>query len=82
MLLITLFKHGYSSKTIYLEKCWHSGRSTTDFLDLLITNPSNNDMFMFEIKTYDELKKNYSDPLNKNKMMQLISYVMHQTKNT
>lgn len=82
MLLIQLFQKGYSSKNIWLEKSWPSGRSTSDFLDVMMTNPDNNDMIMIEVKSYNELTANYSDPSNKSKMEQLISYVMHQPKNT
>lgn len=82
MLLIELFAKGYSGKNIWLEKCWVSGRGTSDFLDVMMVNPQNNDIIMFEVKTLEELQNRYSDTSNKKNMGQLISYVMHQAKNT
>lgn len=82
MLLIQLFEKGYSSQNIWLEKNWPSGRSTSDFLDVMMTNPANGDIIMVEVKTYNEFASKYSDSSNKSKMDQLISYIMHQSKNT
>ncbi len=82
MLLIDLFKKGYAANNIYLEKCWASGRGTSDYLDVMMINPHNNDIIMFEVKTKEELVNRYSDTSNKKNMAQLISYVMHQAKNT
>ena len=61
MLLISLFKRGYSAKNISLEKRWASGRTTSDYLDVMLKNPETNDIIMFEVKTYDELSRFYSD---------------------
>lgn len=81
MLLISLFKRGYSAKNISLEKRWASGRTTSDYLDVMLKNPETNDIIMFEVKTYDELSRFYSDTSKQDKMVQLISYIMHQPKN-
>ena len=82
MLLIELFQKGYSAQNIYLEKSWASGRSTSDYLDVMLSNPKTQDIIMFEVKTFSALKSDYSDTSKEKNMMQLISYIMHQPKNT
>lgn len=82
MLLINLFENGYQSNQIYLEKEFQAGRGHSGRLDLMITNPENQDIIMIDAKNFNEFNNNYSNPNNKSKMMQLISYVMYKIRNT
>jgi type I restriction enzyme M protein len=78
MLMIKLFRKGYSAQNIYLEKHWASGRNTSDYLDVMIVNPDNNDIIMIEVKTFNEFILQYSDPNRRAKINQLTSYIMHE----
>lgn len=80
MLLIKLFKKGYSKDVITLEKCWQLGHEESGYLDVFLQNPDNNDIYMFEVKTNDEIIK-YTDINEERKIKQVLSYAM-QEKNT
>lgn len=70
MLLIMLFAKGYSKDCIYLEKGIKTGHGFA-YLDLLLTNPKNNESFMIEVKSQDEIEKYLN---NKDDTTQLFSY--------
>lgn len=77
MLLIKLFKKGYSKDVIDLEKCWQLGHNDSGYLDLMITNPNNNDIYMFEVKSSEEISK-FIDINNEKKLKQVLSYAMQE----
>ena len=55
MMLIKLFKKGYSKNVITLEKQWQLGHNDSGSLDIMIKNPSNNDIYMIEVKSSAEI---------------------------
>jgi type I restriction enzyme M protein len=79
MLLIKLLKKGYSLASITLEKSWQTGHSPI-YLDLMLHNQENNDVFMIEVKEFSEFGK-FANPENESKVKQLLSYAM-QEQNT
>ena len=79
MLLINILERGYAFSTITLEKKWQTGHEPI-WLDVMIKSPSTNDIYMIEVKKYDEYLK-YTNPDNESKVKQLCSYAM-QEQNT
>ena len=79
MLLINLLKRGYSATNITLEKRYLVGRDYK-YLDVLIKNPQNGELYMIEVKTPSEYLK-YTNPNNEKNVKQLFSYAM-QDKET
>lgn len=77
MLLISLLSKGYSPKNIYLEKSWQTGHSPV-FLDVMLKNPINGDIYMIEVKKNSEYAK-YTKPNNERKIKQLFSYAMQES---
>jgi len=76
MLLIKLLRKGYSLSSITLEKSWQTGHSPI-YLDLMLHNQGNNDIFMIEVKKFDEFQR-YANPENDSKVKQLLSYAMQE----
>ena len=76
MLLIKLLQKGYALTSITLEKSWQTGHSPI-YLDLMLQNQENNDVFMIEVKKFDEFQK-YANPENESKVKQLLSYAMQE----
>lgn len=76
MLLIQILERGYALNTITLEKKWQTGHSPI-WLDVMLKNPTNDHIYMIEVKKYDEFLK-YSDPNNEAKVKQLCSYAMQE----
>ncbi len=79
MLLLKLFKQGYSPINITLEKRYLVGRDYK-YLDVLIKNPETEELYMIEVKTSNEYLK-YTNPNNEKNVKQLFSYAM-QDKGT
>lgn len=79
MLLIKLLRKGYSLSSITLEKSWQTGHSPI-YLDLMLCNKENNDIFMFEVKKFSEFEK-FANSEKETKVKQLLSYAM-QEQNT
>lgn len=77
MLLIKLFSKGYSSKVITLEKTWQLGHDDSGYLDVMLKNPDNNDIYMFEVKSFTEIHK-YTNLNNEKKLKQVFSYAMQE----
>lgn len=44
-LLIKLLKKGYSPNVITLEKCWQLGHNDSGYLDVMLENPTNKDIY-------------------------------------
>ena len=78
MLLIELLSKGYSPKNITLEKSWQTGHSPV-YLDVMLKNPANSDIFMIEVKNKEEYLK-YTKPNNDKKVKQLFSYAMQEAE--
>ena len=78
MLLILLFFKGYSKDCIYLEKSIRTGHGSA-WLDVMLTNPKNDENFMIEVKTKDEIKKYLN---NKDDTIQLFSYKKNNDETT
>lgn len=78
MLLIALMSKGYSLSNIYLEKSWQTGHDPV-FLDLMLQNEGNSDIYMIEVKTNSEYRK-YTNPNNEKKTKQLFSYAMQESR--
>jgi len=76
MLLIKLLKKGYSPSCITLEKSWQTGLSPI-YLDLILKNQKNDDIFMIEVKTVDEFQR-FINPESDKKVKQLLSYAMQE----
>jgi len=76
MLLFKLLKKGYALSSITLEKSWQTGHSPI-YLDLMLQNQENNDIFMIEVKKFDEFQR-YANPENDSKVKQLLSYAMQE----
>lgn len=77
MLLIKLFQKGYSTNVITLEKTWQLGHTDSGSLDLMIKNPQNNDIYMFEVKSFDQINK-YTNIKNDKKLKQVFSYAIQE----
>ncbi|MDE6758612.1 MAG: N-6 DNA methylase [Clostridia bacterium] len=80
MLLIKLFTKGYNKNVMYLEKAWQLGHDFSGYLDLMLTNPQNNNIYMIEAKTSQEISK-YTNINKPKELKQSLSYAM-QEKNT
>lgn len=76
MLLIQILERGYAFNSITLEKKWQTGRAPI-WLDVMLKNPANDDIYMIEVKKYDEFLK-YSEPSSESKVKQLCSYAMQE----
>lgn len=77
MFLLKLFKKGYSYSVITLEKTWQLGHEDKGYLDIMIKNPSNNDIYMVEVKTSETIKK-YVDNKHEKDTKQVLSYAMQE----
>ena len=77
MLLIKLFEKGYSTSVITLEKQRPLGHNEKGSLDVMIKNPENGDIFMFEVKNSDEISK-YIDLTQEKNTKQLFSYAFQE----
>lgn len=80
MFIIKLLNKGYSKDVIYLEKCWQLGHNESGYLDIMLTNPDNNNIYMIEVKKFTELKS-YTNIAKPKNLKQSLSYAM-QEKNT
>jgi hypothetical protein len=80
MLLIKLLQKGYSLGSITLEKSWQTGHSPI-YLDVMLHNHNTNDIFMIEVKEYNEFQK-YTNIENDTKIKQLCSYAMQEQTTT
>ena len=69
MMLIKLFEKGYSKSVITLEKQWQLGHSDSGSLDIMIKNPSNDDIYMIEVKSSSEINS-YVNLKNEKKLKQ------------
>lgn len=76
MLLINILERGYAFSSITLEKKWQTGHDPI-WLDVMLKNPSSDDIYMIEVKKYDEYLK-YTNPDNESKVEQLCSYAMQE----
>ncbi|MDR1780896.1 MAG: N-6 DNA methylase [Tannerella sp.] len=76
MLLIKLLHKGYALSCITLEKSWQTGHSPV-YLDLMLHNQANNDIFMIEVKVFSEFQR-FANPENESKVKQLLSYAMQE----
>ena len=76
MLLLCILERGYSFSSITLEKKWQTGHDPI-WLDVMLKNPANDDIYMLEVKKYDEYLK-YTDSANESKVKQLCSYAMQE----
>lgn len=76
MLLVNILERGYAFSSITLEKKWQAGRDPI-WLDVMLKNPSSDDIYMIEVKKYDEYLK-YANPDNESKVKQLCSYAMQE----
>lgn len=77
MLLLKLFEKGYSKDVIYLEKQWQLGHNDSGSLDVMIKNPSNNDIYMIEVKSSSEIQS-YVNLKNEKKLKQVFSYAIQE----
>lgn len=77
MLLIKLFEKGYSKNVITLEKRWQLGHDDSGSLDVMLKNPQDNSIYMFEVKTSEEIKK-YTNINNEKKLKQVFSYAIQE----
>lgn len=77
MLLIKLFEKGYSKNVITLEKSWQLGHEDSGSLDVMLKSPQNNSIYMFEVKTADEIKK-YTNINNEKRLKQVFSYAFQE----
>lgn len=76
MLLLNILERGYAFSTITLEKKWQTGHDPI-WLDVMLKSPSTEDIYMIEVKKYDEYLK-YADADNESKVKQLCSYAMQE----
>ena len=76
MLLINILERGYAFSTITLEKKWQTGHDPI-WLDIMLKSPATDDIYMIEVKKYDEYLK-YADADNESKVKQLCSYAMQE----
>lgn len=77
MMLIKLFEKGYSKSVITLEKQWQLGHSDSGSLDIMIKNPSNDDIYMIEVKSSSEINS-YVNLKNEKKLKQVFSYAIQE----
>jgi len=77
MLLIKLLKKGYSKNVITLEKRWQLGHEDSGSLDVMLQNPNNQDIYMFEVKSSDEIS-HFININNDKKIKQVFSYAMQE----
>lgn len=77
MMLIKLFEKGYSKSVITLEKQWQLGHSDSGSLDIMIRNPSNDDIYMIEVKSSSEINS-YVNLKNEKKLKQVFSYAIQE----
>lgn len=77
MMLIKLFEKGYSKNVITLEKQWQLGHSDSGSLDIMIKNPSNDDIYMIEVKSSSEINS-YVNLKNEKKLKQVFSYAIQE----
>ncbi len=77
MLLIKLFKKGYAAKTISLEKQWQLGHESSGYLDVMLTDPDSNSIYMIEVKRADYLSS-YVNIGNEKKLKQAFSYAIQE----
>lgn len=77
MMLIKLFKKGYSTNVISLEKRWQLGHNDSGSLDIMIKNPENNDIYMIEVKSAPEIE-GYVNLRNERKLKQVFSYAIQE----
>lgn len=77
--LLKLFKKGYSKNVITLEKCWQLGHDESGYLDIMLKSPTNNNIYMIEVKSKKEIMSyvNINKPKN---LKQLLSYAMQERK--
>lgn len=76
MLLLCILERGYAFQSITLEKKWQTGHDPI-WLDVMLKSPSNDDIYMLEVKKYDEYQK-YAESDNESKVKQLCSYAMQE----
>lgn len=76
MLVIKLLTKGYAPSTITLEKSWQTGHDPV-YLDLMLKDPNNGDVYMIEVKTPEEYKK-YTDIKKEKLVKQVCSYAMQE----
>lgn len=76
MLLILILERGYAFPSITLEKKWQTGHDPI-WLDVMLKNALNGDIYMIEVKKYDEYLK-YTNSDNESKVKQLCSYAMQE----
>ena len=77
MMLIKLFEKGYSKNVITLEKQWQLGHNDSGSLDIMIKNPSNDDIYMIEVKSSSEINA-YVNLKNEKKLKQVFSYAIQE----
>lgn len=77
MFLLKLFKKGYNTSVITLEKSWQLGHDDKGYLDIMLKNPENNDIYMIEVKTSETIKK-YIDNKHEKDTKQVLSYAMQE----
>lgn len=76
LLVIKLLRKGYSLDSITLEKKWQTGHDPI-FLDVMLHNAYNGDIYMIEVKKLSEFDK-YTKPSDDKKVKQLLSYAMQE----
>lgn len=76
MLLISVLERGYAFSSITLEKKWQTGHDPI-WLDVMLKSPSGDDIYMIEVKKFDEFLK-YTNADNESKVKQLCSYAMQE----
>lgn len=77
MLVLSLLKKGYSKDVITLEKKWQLGHDDSGSLDVMIKNPKNDDIYMIEVKSNEEIFK-YTNIKNESKIKQSFSYAIQE----
>ena len=77
MMIIKLFEKGYSKNVIFLEKQWQLGHNDSGSLDIMIKNPSNDDIYMIEVKSSSEIN-GYVNLKNEKKLKQVFSYAIQE----
>ena len=77
MFLLKLFKKGYNKSVITLEKKWQLGHEDKGYLDIMLKNPSNKDIYMIEVKRSDTIGK-YVDNKHEKDTKQSLSYALQE----
>lgn len=77
MILIKLLEKGYSKNVMYLEKQWQLGHNDSGSLDIMLKNPDNNDIYMIEVKSQNEIN-GYVNLNNEKKLKQIFSYAIQE----